>query len=79
VAIFTGSGVEAVAREVGAEAVSCEQDEHLVSGELEAEAMSELDVEAAANELDTVSYPRFIFASRQLNAGGSFNPYLMCR
>jgi hypothetical protein len=41
--------------------------------------MSELDVEAAANELDAVSYPRFIFASRRLNAGGSFNPYLMCR
>jgi hypothetical protein len=68
-----------VSREVDAKAVAREQDAHLVSGKLEAEAMPKLDMEAVANELDVVLYPWFFFASRLLNESGGFNPYFVYR
>jgi hypothetical protein len=43
-----------MSHEVDTKAVAREQDAHLVSDELEAEAMPKLDVEAVANELDVV-------------------------
>jgi hypothetical protein len=52
--VFTGRGAEAMSHEVDAKAVAREQDAHLVSDELEAEAMPKLDMEAVANELDVV-------------------------
>jgi hypothetical protein len=62
--IFTGSG----AREVEADAMSCDHDTHLVSGELEAEGMPELEEEAVVSELKAELYPWFFLASRRLNA-----------
>jgi hypothetical protein len=66
-------------REVGAKAAQHEHGAHLVSGELEEEAMSELEA-AAANKLKA-SYtgPQFFFAYQRLNTGGGVKPYFVYR